>query len=367
MQNTFMTLNNLDTVIAFAVVMLLLSLLVTALVQAVIATLGLRGSNLVDGVSRLLRQADPAFDKQIAKEISKKVLKHPSVAQTFRRATTAISKDELIKLLNDVAGHPPPGLSPTAVKHLKDYLAKGVPGIGAMQQAIVDIDRWFDAVMIRNTERFVARTRLVTVIIAVIAAGGLHVDALRIFNQLRTNDEVRMRLVQGLDNWQKQAEGILGKVPVGTSAVQATIGELSLTTLPQIPADLVTQSQGESWLQKTLPRAEFEKAAVVYRKHYANESQKTRDEYLEAGQHVKTELANLPLTIVPMPLPGFDYFDWIRMDNEKDTGQIAAAKLHLLGTLITILLLSLGAPFWFNTLRNLATLRPMVAQRLDPK
>jgi hypothetical protein len=39
----------------------------------------------------------------------------------------------------------------------------------------------------------------------------------------------------------------------------------------------------------------------------------------------------------------------------------------ILGMLLTGILLSLGAPFWFNALRQLATLRPVVAQKISPK
>ncbi len=44
-----MTLEHLDTALGFAVIMLLLSLLITVLVQTVTAVLGLRGSNLTFG------------------------------------------------------------------------------------------------------------------------------------------------------------------------------------------------------------------------------------------------------------------------------------------------------------------------------
>ena len=39
---------------------------------------------------------------------------------------------------------------------------------------------------------------------------------------------------------------------------------------------------------------------------------------------------------------------------------------HLPGIVISIFLLSLGAPFWFNALRTLAALRPILAGRADP-
>ena len=51
----------MDTAIAFAVVMLLLSLLITAVVQAVSALLDLRGKILQKHIEMLLRQVSPGF------------------------------------------------------------------------------------------------------------------------------------------------------------------------------------------------------------------------------------------------------------------------------------------------------------------
>ena len=38
---------------------------------------------------------------------------------------------------------------------------------------------------------------------------------------------------------------------------------------------------------------------------------------------------------------------------------------HLLGLLASAALLSLGAPFWFNILKSLTNLRPLLAQEVD--
>ncbi|HSN87578.1 MAG TPA: hypothetical protein VL025_12510, partial [Thermoanaerobaculia bacterium] len=58
-----MLFEHLDTVIAFAAMMLLLSLIVTTLVQMVAAFLNLRGKNLLWGAEELLKQIDPRLEK----------------------------------------------------------------------------------------------------------------------------------------------------------------------------------------------------------------------------------------------------------------------------------------------------------------
>ncbi len=56
-------LQSLNTAIAFAVVMLLLSLMITMVVQLVISILGLRGRHLTWGLTMLFEQADKALAK----------------------------------------------------------------------------------------------------------------------------------------------------------------------------------------------------------------------------------------------------------------------------------------------------------------
>ena len=71
-------LERLDTVIAFAVVMLLLSLLITTLVQSISALLDLRGRNLHWGLKRLLPQLDSRLRGEAAK-LSEQILRHPAL------------------------------------------------------------------------------------------------------------------------------------------------------------------------------------------------------------------------------------------------------------------------------------------------
>ena len=39
--------------------------------------------------------------------------------------------------------------------------------------------------------------------------------------------------------------------------------------------------------------------------------------------------------------------------------------MHFWGTLMTAIFLSLGAPFWYNALKQLSNLRPAIAQKVD--
>ncbi len=76
-----MTLEHLDTFIAFAVVMLGVSLIVTILVQMASGLFGLRGTNLKWGVAQLLKMVHPEF-AQHAEAMADRVLNHPLISDS---------------------------------------------------------------------------------------------------------------------------------------------------------------------------------------------------------------------------------------------------------------------------------------------
>ena len=103
-----MALEHLDTVLSFAVVMLLLSLQITILVQTVVAISGLRGWNLSWSLTQLLKQVGPALNLEgQATKLSREILKHPALTHTWtllgRRKATAIRPAELLRVVEDLA------------------------------------------------------------------------------------------------------------------------------------------------------------------------------------------------------------------------------------------------------------------------
>src|SRR5271165_179099 len=138
-------LQQLDTAIAFVVVMLMLSLLVTALVQAVSALLDLRGRNLARSLTALFQQIDVSFRGKfehasaagtmlgwiehpfrritIATRLADSISRHPTLAHTFSRAK-AIRKEELLDVLKDLGSAAPAGkIDPVVRQKLQAVLA----------------------------------------------------------------------------------------------------------------------------------------------------------------------------------------------------------------------------------------------------
>lgn len=321
-----MILKNIDVVLAFAAVMLILSLIVTTLVQMVVSLLSLRGANLVRGVSQLFQQLDPSFTKAISDELSRKLLSHPAVARPLGRVTQAISKEEFVRLANDLAAGNRVELSADSKGVLKGYLEKtttametvkmaagmaagmsGIPPatqVGVSVQKIgVDVTEWFDTILDRTRDTFGLNTRIVTAAMALAMAFGLQIDALSLFRQLSDNDEARNRIVASTQATLDRADQVLKQAQPQPGA-----------PAPGAPATQAAGGSDVNQLRQNL-------------------------------NGLVQDLKNTSLQIVP--------------------GKSSDATF--VGMLLCAMLLSLGAPFWFNMLRGLANLRPSIAQVLDPK
>ena len=310
-----MVLKNLDIVLAFASLMLILSLIITTVVQAAVSLVSLRGYNLVGGVTRLFQQLDPVFTETISKELSRKLLSHPAVARSFGRVTQAIGKEEFTRLVNDLATTNQVQLTADAKAALQVYVDRVVVNLpkgqqlalaaaadalpkevavsfnqaaervaGSVQKVSVDVANWFDTVLDRTRDTFVLQTRVITAVAAIALAVGLRVDSLYLFQQLSTNDAARTSLVESAQPLLEQA----------SRATPATSD----------PAQVRAQLTG---LQKQLADTQLQVFA------------KTWDE------------------------------------------------VRFAGLAMTAVFLSLGAPFWFNLLRQMSSLRPSIARVVDPK
>ena len=80
-------LTTLDTVIAFAVIMTVLSLLITLVVQMVSATLSLRGKNLANALALTFQTIDPSIGKY-AHSLAAQILRDPIFSDSLWQKKT---------------------------------------------------------------------------------------------------------------------------------------------------------------------------------------------------------------------------------------------------------------------------------------
>lgn len=344
-------LDVLDLLIGFAFVMMVLSTGVTLLTQLVSNAINLRGRALLHGLTALFRQIQPTLSVEDAAALALVVLRDPTVAGppgslarllywilgshswTVVRCLglgigNVISREELIQVLLARGRDKNLAIAPTLAKFLND---NGIADPGAtlvsIQQkafqaqaadattaastlqtrAIAEVAdtpltagvfAWFDNTVERMRDLFVGRVRWVTVVGALLMTLLIPVDSLRLIKCLWLEPELRQALSQ---------EAVAFAAANPEQPAPPSSAEI---------ADLKNQLAGIRQQLKVLSGGKIEGCAV-------------------------TEL-------LPPPINPLKSLDRINEENAP-------------GLLLTWFLLSLGAPFWYDALKNLIKLRPMLA------
>ena len=300
-------LKSIDVLIGLSVVMLVASMAVTVMIGFVTHVLNTRGRNLRQGLTDLLCLINPNFEKGVADKISEAVLTHPLIRDGEKRMGTVVHRDELTKLLMELAsGTGPQSLeAKTQADLLQTLQDHGIADPGktletirtaalrleiespelsnmarsnlailhnAESQFVAKINTWFDQTMDRVSQRFTLHTRTITFICGLLLAIALQLDSITIVNRISMDEALRNSLV---DQAKTQANN--------TAGLYEFLSSDGMITIPKYPGDVA---------RFTDPR-------------------------------------------------------------------------HLTGILFTTLLLSLGAPFWYGALQQLLQLRSKVAQEDD--
>ena len=273
----------------------------------------------------------------------------------------------------------------------------------APEPRVEGLRAWFDNFMDRASQRFAVQARLVTVVLSCVFVLAWHFDAVRLLQSMSQGAEMRAQLAataQGLD---KQAEqiarskpgshtvvpdvyrnamiSILRLAPVGTSANNedsqarlaarrrgrakerekaaapaAAPAEDSVTAgaMSKAMRELETvrgfasREEAESWLGTALDGNPVrESLAAAYQQEVNAELVSDSDKLIDRSASLKNELARSQFKLF-----------------QDDRGR-AQSPNEVAGLLVTVALLSLGAAFWYNTLKNLASLRPRLATKQE--
>ena len=409
-------LEKLDTLIAFAVVMLGVSLIITILTQIISTFLGLRGSNLLWGIQTLFERLAPGLDAAglQPEALAKEILQHELISDSsFSQAgdmwligplvaflskvwptsrliprwryATAIRLEELVRALQHRVASLPAGqaailtnllsaTNPEADRKLTMInaalraitpAAAPAPAYAvqvdkilqqatdAAQQSVGKLETWFSSTMDRVAQRFAVQVRIWTVVFAFLIAFGAHLDSLRLLDQLSASPETRAALVNIRDGMLGEAKTLLppadgapaaNEVPISADILKEALDELkknnpAMAGAGTIPAGTASVQDAAAWLtaQPGMPPnagAEYRKSVIGVLRGHADK--------------INRDLLQTGVQLIPIPYPGILAFD---------------GRRNLLGILLAAAFLSLGAPFWYNALKNLSNLRGVVANK----
>jgi hypothetical protein len=365
-------LKTLDILIGLAVVMLFLSMIVTVITQFLINLRNMRGRHLLTGIADLLEQISPGITRNIAEEISTAVLRHPLIRNASGGLGNVVHREELTKLLLELAANDgPQPLSAEARKQLLDTLAADGLGnpdqikqtlqnvrslalqlelahpeltnaararIAMLQQAnsqfLAKINLWFDQTMDRVSERFTAKTRYVTFFTGLVIAFVLQLDTAALVSRLSSDDALRDSLVARA---QKDLQA-------PSAATPTTSGTQGSQTAPA----------GSPATTRTLSATSQSSSQATQAPLQANQSP---GDYLRLSQKDMPAIRDLMMNnLLGVPQSWTDWHDRWTTDNWL---------VKVIGILLSAVLLSLGAPFWYNALQNLVRLRSVVASKDD--
>lgn len=384
-------LQHLDTLIAFAAAMLLLSLLVTVLVQAAMAIGRSRTRNLRWGIQQYVASMFPALAGE-AESLARQVTEHASLKAGWMSGPSAVRLEELMRILRELGkapaapADPPADLAPVDAaipeplarlqRELQALLPAAQQPAGQalvqaaqerLQEAVAAARRthdrarfWFDAAMDRAIERFARTSKHVSFAIAAVLTLVLQVDAFRLFQRLSTDSAARAALVQAADATLQRAEEVFTREDAGrelprqallaVAEAQSSPLKQQITPPPEVP--FATSADGARWLrQRVAEGAERDRLLAEYRAAVEQRTVQLLGRLGEDAAGIRDELRQASFSLLP----------------ERPWGKDLGDPWHWLGMLASALLLGLGAPFWYNALRQLANLRPVMAQKLDPK
>ncbi|PYT82510.1 MAG: hypothetical protein DMG40_05760 [Acidobacteria bacterium] len=264
----------------------------------------------------------------------------------------------------------------------------------ASEPRLEGLRAWFDHVMDRASQRFTFQARLVTIILSSIFVFAAHFDAVRLLRSMSEGAELRARLAATAEALDRHA-GQLSRSKDGAHTVVPDVYRKAmvsiLRTAPAIPEpapvrrkgrgkdrekmaamaapaedrvtaeakskalrDLETvpgftsREEAASWLRTTLDgNSARETLAAVYQHEVNAELVSDSDKLIDQSASLKSELARSEL----------------KLFQDERLSPLSSSEVP--GLLITIAFLSLGAAFWYNTLKNLASLRPQLATRQD--
>lgn len=262
----------------------------------------------------------------------------PAVGRLTRRwrLASAVRLEELVRILPLISQNPP---------------SQG------------DLETWFSSTMDRVSQRFVQQMRIWTIVFSILLAFAAHLDVFRLFTQLSSDAELRSRLVASADTMTKQAASILPSQPGGGSAKLSVVPGIYSDQVKQLktqepvatknlgnPPSFESREVAIEWLREQMSKDDSQAQRLVteYQQLVDAGLKSEADKLLDQSADIKSILAKTGYQLIPDPYPQ----PWYKFAPREFWGTLAAAGL-----------LSLGAPFWFNALKTLSSLRPILATK----
>jgi hypothetical protein len=215
----------------------------------------------------------------------------------------------------------------------------------------VEMGRWFDDYMDRASGEYKNDQRSKLRFIGLLVAVVLNVDSLHLTKVFLMDKDLRDRMVE-------RAEGVSDALERSTDTTEVGLRRAVLRTLTQLDTTEYVQLRNDSLLVKSLAVL-FDDSAVVRERQQSDSVLAVLDQWQlpigwsrdEAPVSWVVGTANDSIAAPPIRKSLTSYFE------QRNRGSVMHGFLWFFGILITGWSLSLGAPFWFETLVKLINIR----------
>jgi len=281
-----------------------------------------RGKRLKEGLAGLLKQIEPKLDATLADQISHAILAHPLVADGGKLSGT-LHREEFTQMLLELGAS---DTTPVGVKVREILTAHGIEDPGKTLENVRSMALQIE----RSNPELAADVR--------------HTMALM--------SEVKDKLLGKVHGWFDQTIDRVADRFTSSTRVVTVVCSLAVALALQLDViGLVNRLSEDPELRRTLVAEAIKaEAAVAAAKTTPAEKETALKDQAAAVKGEIRNLASLGVLTIPSSWTGW-WDNW--------------GKVNVLGTLLSALLLSLGAPFWYNALKNLLKLRSVIAYKDD--
>ncbi len=373
-----------DVVIGLVFIYLLYSLYATIMMEIISSLLGLRAKNLVYALSRMLKDEKPfsnKFQSWLARlgttfsrirgksynltnnKLFEIFMKQSSIRYLgsggLGNKPSYLASDIFYKALMDSIKMPEDDLSELAAfefglsqlntnsdtrKHLESLLndSKRDP-----VKFKILVENWFNETMDRSAGWFKQSTQCVLLLIGFVIVFVFNVNTLAIIKKLSTDKTAREELVKMATDYTQRTESL---PPAADSAAQKTQLDSLRAIQDSLKADIINTQTilSGGWniadsvkvLAAPKPDIEIDSANVLL----------SQEAYVVLHKSVD---AGIIRKMIGVPKAG----EWVKVRRFFYQFRYIFLGGNLWGYLLTVLALSLGAPFWFDLLNKLVKLR----------
>jgi len=316
-------LKSIDILIGLALIMLMISMAVTLVTQTLINIVQSRGRHLRRGISDLLAQLAPDLPQKTADSIATAVLMHPVIRGGRFRMGDVIKREELAKLLMEFGSGAPLPNGTELAQDARDKLRALLENHGiASPEATLRNVRTLALELERSNPALSTTVR----------------------HNLALLHEAKSDYLAKINTWFDQTMDRVSERFTYSARIATLISAAIVAGIIQLDTVQIVNR---------LAADDATRNALVEMARKAQDDPKLNTAGTPDAQTLRTYnqlLSGTGMIHVPS-----SYTEWSNR----------WSAVNVPGLLISILLLSLGAPFWYGLLNKLLQLRSMLAQKDD--